>query len=192
MSNKKRQKNILFVIAVIIAISFSVYLVSSLNLDFGSNQIGDSTSDQYEEVLKDFDGSNYLFVDEISGLSFNYPDEFSYYTVENEIGYSIVMEDDDAKRGFQINVLPWDEGEGRLTKNRIQKDLPSLVIKKFGEADLEIKSGILEAVTFITPDDNFDDLREVWFIKGEYLYQFSLPTDAEKLINIILGTLDFK
>lgn len=194
MGSKQKQKNKLVWIAVLVAIGFGFYLVNNLNLNSAEGLFGNETNEKYEKVIEKFVESEegYLFEDDKSDLTFNYPVEFSYYTIDNEIGYSVVMEDDDSEIGFQINILPWDEGEERLTKERIKKDLPTLIMEQFADVDLKIGDDVLETVTFLTPHPEHGELREVWFAKGGYLYQFSAPKDAERLINIVFGTINFK
>jgi hypothetical protein len=72
--------------------------------------------------------------------------------------------------GFQIVVDPSDEVDP-ITKERILKDLPSLVIDNPWEFFI---AGDIPALRFESNDPTLGDTREIWFIHDGNLYRISM------------------
>ncbi len=121
------------------------------------------------------------------GFSLRYPNELQ--VIERKEGAdadSITFDNADGSRGFQIFIVKY--GEPQITKSRIDLDT-----KKGGEGDpVEIVLPATRALMFFSRDPMFGRLREVWFIRGGYLYEVTTYAELEAWLSEILTTLKFQ
>lgn len=80
---------------------------------------------------------------------------------------TIVLENEERKRGLQIFIVPYSDTE--ISEERFRADVPSGVRNN-------VESTVLdgtEAVTFTSQDFTLGETREIWFIKGGFLYEIT-------------------
>lgn len=77
----------------------------------------------------------------------------------------ITVENEKKARGMQIFIVPYWEKE--ITNERFKTDVPSGVRTNIEKTSVD---GV-ESVTFNSVDESLGDTREVWFIRGGYLYE---------------------
>lgn len=102
-------------------------------------------------------------------FSILYPSQLGQVTdtPEPEGGHTVVFQDNSSQEGtsFQIYATPYKSTQ--ITKERFLVDEPSGVIKDQQEV---LVDGV-RATLFTGYDQNIGDTKEVWFIKGGFLYE---------------------
>lgn len=123
-------------------------------------------------------------------FSFEYPQEYAPSFIREETGDSIVVSHGgDSLAGFQIFVTPFDESISELTPNRIQNDIPDIVMKS--PETIVLPSGI-KALSFVSRHESLGDTFEVWFVKDGYAYQFSSTREGVEGLDKALATIEWK
>jgi hypothetical protein len=126
---------------------------------------------------------------EKTGLSFSHEKGYSVRLMsEQGIDVIVLQSKSDASRGLQISVLPFDGDPSELSFQKIQADIPDMVIGKTQAGVLPFGS---DALSFESGEGSLRT-REVWFIKSGYLYQMSAPILSSNLIEPLIGTMKFK
>src|SRR3989344_4370097 len=158
-------------------------------------------------------GENYPFTNpelteryEDEGLGFfvDYPEGFMVNNTEEEnvkvLGFSEKDSDPPARlaeapakrvgeagESFQIFIMPYDE-PGPITPERIFIDQPEMVIKDPQTVQIAGE----EALVFFSKDPDIGDVREVWFVHGDHLYQASTYAKYDELLAKVMATFRFK
>ncbi len=102
---------------------------------------------------------------------------------------TILVESTDRADGVQIIVSPFDEEITALTKERIEQDVPDLVITD--PQILEIGDNST-GLAFKSDNEAFDGAsREVWFVFRGHLYQISTYDRLDPLLKKIFSTWKF-
>ena len=91
------------------------------------------------------------------------------------------------EKGFQIFIAAFDE-PGPITKERILKDIPDMVISN----EKEILVGGERALSFTSQDDLGNETQETWLVHSGNLYQISVFPSFEKELLEILKTWKFQ
>ena len=125
----------------------------------------------------------------IHGFTFNYPEAFTVSEFSEGFGFVILVQGYDVKAGIQIYSEPFDEPGTVLTKERLQRDIPTLVVDDPREVLL---GGSGRGIAFISRAEGGSSTREVWFVFKERLYQISTPRELDTLLQRILGTWRFE
>jgi len=120
------------------------------------------------------------------GFSFKYSDGFKVSSSEVEDGQMVTIENEKGS-GFQLFIISFDES-GMVMPQRIQQDLPDIVIKDPKNAQLDGTATIV----FNSYNDDFGDTFEAWVNHKGKLYQISGPRTAEQLIAETLETWDWR
>lgn len=87
--------------------------------------------------------------------------------IQGEGAMIITLENEKKVVGMQIFILPYWEKE--ITEKRFEMDVPSKIRTNVKATTLD---GV-EAVTFNSFDENLGATREVWTIRGGYLYEIT-------------------
>ncbi len=130
-------------------------------------------------------------------FSFQYPNEYkvnemidrdSKGLVQGEI-VLVQAKSGDRERGLQITILPFDETDTTLTKERIQKDIPDMQIN---DAQTIVLGGV-DALSFSSNNSDFGGAsKEVWLVHNNFLFQISTHASNTALVNNILSTWQFQ
>ena len=141
-------------------------------------------------------GENYPFTNpeltmryEDEGLGFfvDYPEGFTVNNTEEENVKVLVFSKKDSEESFQIFIMPYDE-PGPITPERILIDQPDIVMK---DPQIVLIAGE-EALVFFSTDPDIGDVREVWFVHQDHLYQASTYAKYDELLAKVMRTFRFK
>lgn len=189
-----RNKQIIGIVILFLAVAGAFFL-------FGRN-VDDELS--FDKSTSIFDsvvlGEEYLrFVHPEYGFSVEYPKEMDIEMFEeSEGGRTIVFSEQSTdlsipenKKGFQIFISPFEEGS-TLTLGRIREDLPDIVIEEPLEVIVGTETGHdTPALIFWSEDPKIGKTREVWFVRGSYLYEITAFAHMDTLLAGMLSTLTF-
>jgi len=126
---------------------------------------------------------------EKTNLSFSYEKGYSARLMEDQdVDIIVIQSKSDASKGIQISVLPFDGEPSELSFQKIQADIPDMVIGKPQAGVLPFGS---DALSFEAGDGSLKT-REVWFVRAGYLYQMSAPVSSGGLIEPLIGTMTFE
>jgi len=103
-------------------------------------------------------------------------------------GKRILAESTEAKKGFEVIVLPFDE-VGLLSKDRILQDVPDMIIKN--ERETRVGGGIY-ALAFNSTDENIGDTFEIWFTHKGFIYEARTYPEFGPAMEEILNNWQFK
>ncbi len=118
----------------------------------------------------------------------NYPDNLSVSEfAENGGGRTILFQSSkpDDKTGFQIFITPYKYTQ--ITKERFKMDEPSGIMLE----PIEIIIDGTRATMFFSKNSIMGDVREVWFIKGGFLYEIVTYKDLDGWLSNIIKTWKF-
>ena len=141
-------------------------------------------------------GENYPFTNpelteryEDEGLGFfvDYPEGFTVNNTEEENVKVLVFSKANSQESFQNFIMPYDE-PGPITPERILIDQPNIVMKN--PQTVEIAGE--EALVFFSTDPDIGDVREVWFVHQDHLYQASTYAKYDELLSKVMKTFRFK
>lgn len=144
-----------------------------------------------EEIVPGPSNLSQSYKSDLYPFSFKYPTEYSVNEIKSEdgVGNTTVLQDGKGN-GFQIVVSPFDEPGSVLTKERIQADIPDLVISESQEVTLGANG---RGVAFKSDNELFGGAsREVWFVFDGNLYQISTYIRNDLLLQAVLGTWEFR
>lgn len=103
----------------------------------------------------------------LGDFSIELPKDFTSKEEDVDGFKKYIFESKEARKGFEIAVLPFDE-VGPLTRERILQDLPDMIITD--EKDIMIGEEA-PALAFESVDEGLGPTFEIWFIYGGNLYQ---------------------
>ena len=95
----------------------------------------------------------------------------------------ILIQTKDTKKSAQIFIIPFDE-PAPISKTRILKDLPDMVIKNEQKGEV----GGHPAIAFLGKHETLGDTYEIWFIKNKYLYQIITRASTAQFLTDIMKT----
>ncbi len=98
---------------------------------------------------------------------------------------TIVFENTDGARGFQIFIVPYNLPQ--VTPERFKKDVPSGV--RTDELAITVDGVLGDA--FYSKDMFLGDTREVWFIHNGYLYEVTAPKSQDNMLGAIMLSWKF-
>ena len=114
-----------------------------------------------------------------------YPQDFQFDQRDEGNGAkSIAFEDAEGKKGFQIFVVPYSE---TITTERFKQDEPSGVLQ---EPVNTLVDGV-QATAFYGQVPDLGDTREIWFIRGGFLYEVATYKELEPWLAEIMSTWKF-
>jgi hypothetical protein len=107
------------------------------------------------------------YTDDVFHFRVLYPTGYAVreYVEDEEGARTVAFEGPSELEGFQIFVVPY--AESSITPERFRKDDPSGVMTD--ETDIMVDGA--PAKSFSGYNDAMDATREVWFIRGGYLYE---------------------
>jgi len=124
-----------------------------------------------------------------NNFTFQYPQKYNITSRDIEGGgKQILVESTEPKKGFEIDIIPFDESTP-LTADRIKQDLPDIVMSDITNFTV---STSISGLSFNSADDNIGSTHEVWFIAGGALYQCRTYRDFGPAMEEMLKTFKFK
>jgi len=127
------------------------------------------------------------YEDEELGFFVDYPEGFMVNNTEEENVKVLVFSKANSEESFQIFIMPYDE-PGPITPERILIDQPEMVIKDPQTVQIAGE----EALVFFSTDPDIGDVREVWFVHQDRLYQASTYAKYDELLAKVMKTFKFK
>lgn len=181
----RKAKILIFIIIAIVSIVLGVVLKfnnkKKMTAAIQQRPIINSPTDNQPSTANKFEHPVLKF-------SFQYPESFELNRIKEEIGETLLAQDQkNPKTTFQIFILPFDE-PGPLTPERIKRDLPEIKI----ETPKYIEINGIKGLTFYGLDQDLENTYEVWFVYKEKLYQITTYKSVENLMIEILKTWRFK
>lgn len=145
--------------------------------------------EKQEEIKITNESTGSLYESEKYSFSFKYPSNFSVdeLSVKDGSGDIILVQEKSGEIGFQVFISQFDE-TGSLTPERIKRDLPNITIEN--PQNVILSDGIV-ALIFISSDPTIGETREVWFVKGGYLYQVSTFAYLDSWLAGVMSTWRF-
>jgi len=162
--------------------------------------VSDNIDETYTVTPSKENEENNIYIDSQYKFSFEYPKDFTATKFqEGEDSNTILVQEKESKKSFQIFISPFDE-PGPLTAERVKQDLPDLIIKNPEQRVL--KNGA-KALIFFSEEPSLGEIREIWFIypvsgadsngvHNGYLYQISTYKELDSLVAKILETWKFQ
>jgi hypothetical protein len=196
------KSKIFYIILALILIFGGVYLAWKLSkyreqqsADLSAGEANETGSEQTfvlldnENLMESMNINEYqTYSNSKYNFSFKYPKGFTVANFqEGEYGETILIRKHGAKDAFQIFISPFDE-PGSLTKERILKDVPDMVIEN---AENRILKNGAPGLIFFSQEPSLGRTREVWFIHNGYLYQVSTYVELDRWLANILSTWRF-
>ena len=196
----KHKWTIAIIIIILAGIGFSVFKSGEdsaeitenniFNSDFGEqlkieedSQLGTVTENIGDSIIdSEIKSQSPLhYTNEKYNFSFNYPSDVTASFFKEGEGDMVLIQSSDTSRFAQIFIIPFDEPEP-ISKKRILKDLPNIVIKNEQKGTV----GGHPAVAFLGRHETLGNTYEIWFTRNLHLYQImTKESTAQFLINII-------
>ena len=128
-----------------------------------------------------------IYTDPKSRFSFTYPAGYVAHPIEEgNIGETLLVQKGTGpKTAFQIFISEFDE-PGPITKARILKDVPDMVVNEPTEAIIGKER--VTAFIFKSKEPSVGDTREIWLVAGGYLYQITAPIDLDPEVAEMMKT----
>lgn len=133
------------------------------------------------------------YKDDELGFFVDYPEGFTVTPTVEENTKLLLFSKNDSKESFQIFITPYDE-PGPILPERIQIDQPKMTIKSPQNVVLPglPEDDASRALIFFSSDPDIGDVREVWFVYGEHLYQASTYDEYDELLSKVMATFKFR
>jgi len=123
-----------------------------------------------------------------SGLfrfSLFYPGDLKFREMGVGSDTTILFENPETGKGFQIFIVPYPESE--ISQEQFKKDLPAGIMTDL----VDILIDDLPAIMFYSRDPAIGDTREVWFVKNGFLYEVTTYRDLDAWLSSIMQTWQF-
>ena len=192
------KKQTIIIVAVVVLLLSGAIIFLNLNKKSPQSEensineyqpVSDSIRDTYTLTPSKEDSANNVFADSYYGFSFEYPKDFTASKFkEGEDGDTILVQEKGGKNGFQVFIAPFDE-PGPLTRERILRDLPDMIIRN---AEHRVLKNGIPALIFFSEEPSLGETREIWFIYGGYLYQITATKEIDGLVAQIVATWKFR
>jgi hypothetical protein len=115
-----------------------------------------------------------------------YPQELAVKTYDEGNGASTVtISNSDESQSFQIFIVPYDKTQ--VDQARFKMDEPSGVLGQ----PTNVVVGGAQAVMFFGNNAIMGDTREVWFVRGGYLFEVTTYKDLDAWLSQIMATWEF-
>jgi hypothetical protein len=118
-------------------------------------------------------------------FSVSFPDTLKPQEYAEAQGALTLAAQDDTDHAFQVYVTPYSGDQ--ITKERFRMDEPSGVMQE--PQDVLIDG--VRATMFFSKNANMGETREVWFIRGGYLYEVVTYKELDGWLSEIMSTWKF-
>lgn len=128
-----------------------------------------------------------IFNSEDNSFEFSYPKDLKVTETALEGvegGKRILVESAEAKKGFEITSLPFDEA-GPLTQERILQDVPDMEMNNV--KNISVGENI-SALSFESVDENLGKTFEIWFVSGGNLFEARTYIEYAQTMGEIMKT----
>src|SRR3989344_2682000 len=118
-------------------------------------------------------------------FSLFYPGDLKFREMGVGSDTTILFENPETGKGFQIFIVPYPESE--ISQEQFKKDLPAGIMTDL----VDILIDDLPAIMFYSRDPAIGDTREVWFVKNGFLYEVTTYRDLDAWLSSIMQTWQF-
>ena len=119
------------------------------------------------------------------GFSFLYPSDLSVATFPEGGGATITFQNVEKAEGFQIFITPYSEPQ--VSEKRFRQDVPSGVRKSLTNISVDGATG----AAFYSTNAELGATREVWFVRGGFLYELTTLKPLDRWLGTIVKTWKF-
>lgn len=138
------------------------------------------------QALSESDTPTYMYKNEAYRFTLRYPQELEAREYkEAEGALSVVFENKTRTTGFQVYVTPY--AEAQVTEERFRLDQPSGV----WEEPVDVLVDGVRGTLFTGRNSVMGDTREVWFIRGGFLYEVATYKRLDSWLGEIMQTWKF-
>jgi len=114
-----------------------------------------------------------------------YPDDLSVSERDEGNNATTVTFEKDSGEGFQVFIVPY--GQRQVSSERFKLDEPSGIIKQPTDVLIDNVRGTM----FFGANPIMGDTREVWFIRGGYLFEVTSYRELDAWLSQIMATWRF-
>lgn len=118
-------------------------------------------------------------------FSLFYPDNLLVREFKEKGTALTVTFQDKEGRSFQIFVVPY--GEEKISERRFKIDIPSGIITE----PVDIMIDGIRATKFFSQNKIMGETREIWFVKGGFLYEITTYKELDIWLSSIMQTWKF-
>ena len=137
------------------------------------------TADEVLQQILSWQETDYAeFIHPVTDLSFDYPKHFTQFIDVYPEGDIVVFQDTELGMGIQLFTQVYDDTAESITPERINRDLPDLVIKS--PALIDIGEGT-RALKFESSDPDLGPTREFWIVLDGHLHQLTVYAPEPRL-----------
>ncbi|OGF82113.1 hypothetical protein A2924_03000 [Candidatus Giovannonibacteria bacterium RIFCSPLOWO2_01_FULL_44_16] len=131
-----------------------------------------------------------LYNSEELGFSFQYPPNFVISSFEEGEATIILATATSTDASFQIYITAFDEPGDMITAERVQQDIPDIIINDPQEITI---GGLAKGISFISesPEGSTSN-SEIWFAHTGWLYQITAPLSDDTLLQRVLNMWKFE
>jgi len=119
------------------------------------------------------------------GFSFDYPADWNADLFKDDVGDVAVIQN--SETGILIYIYPFDE-PGPISKERVLKDIPDMKIENGRQIKI---ANSIDALSFDSDEREIGATKEIWFVRGKFLYQISAAEGSEETLNKMVETWRF-
>ena len=173
-------------IIIILCIAVFLFIYTNRKTEKGQFDIDYSVNkvDQYD--IGAIEEAN-LYSNENPPFSFRYPDDFSVSSFEDTDKSVVLVQKSEDQAGLQIYISDFSDDKEGLTPQRIQRDIPSIVMVNVQPVFF---GGKETGLIFVSTRDN-EKVREMWFVYEGWLYQITTPLSFDEALEKIMNTWQF-
>lgn len=124
------------------------------------------------------------YTDPDYGFSFSYPNGLVAGASAEGGATTILLQSAASHIGFQVTVTPYSGSATTLTPDVVSAANPGIDLRDA----LPVLIGGTPGIVFSANDGNFGESRQIWFIKGGYLYQASTYLSQKDLLERSIAT----
>ncbi|HVZ76271.1 MAG TPA: hypothetical protein VG934_03340 [Candidatus Paceibacterota bacterium] len=159
--------------------------ISSVAIDLGTSSGASSTVPSTTPLVRDVPAGQNEYHNDAYHFSVLYPDNLKVAEQDNGASATFTFEDDKNVQGFQLFVQPFSGTQ--ITDAQFKQDDPSGVRDDPQNFTLDGASG----VAFYSQDHLLGDTREMWFIRGGFLYEVTTFKEQADWLDQIMQTWKF-
>lgn len=129
-----------------------------------------------------------IYIDSEGLFRFGYPgsvtvNQFVETSVGGEERKIILGRGEGARESFQIAVSAFSDTDP-ITDKKIKEDIPDQIIRE--AQNIQVKGAL--GVAFLSSPAGTENIREVWFSHGGFLYQISALSDMDQIVAHMIDT----
>src|SRR3989338_6495017 len=178
------------IIVVLIAVAAGVYLFVYKDFKISNPKSENLGAPALGENPVDKSNLTETYTSPYYGFAYKYPKGFNATELDDDSGNTVLVQNAEEKKGFQVYITPFDEAEP-LNGVRILEDLPASEV--IDPKDVLIgEEKTINAVIFLSTNSSFGKTREVWFVRDGFLYQVTTYEGQDNFIGPIVETWKFQ